>query len=77
MACRRLRIGCGWDGEKGLAVVDSEKTLVPVWTLATREVTVPALAGHTMTPDRLGELRTVLAAMADAPIATLEAHPRA
>jgi hypothetical protein len=28
-----------------------------------------------MTPERLCELRTVLAAMADAPIATLEAHP--
>lgn len=56
-------------------MVDSEKTLVPVWTLATREVTLPALAGDTMTPARLDELRTVLAAMADAPIATLEAHP--
>lgn len=28
-----------------------------------------------MTPERLAELRTVLAAMADVPIATLEVHP--
>lgn len=28
-----------------------------------------------MTPERLAELRTVLAALADAPVATLEAHP--
>lgn len=49
---------------------------MPVWSLTTRDVTVPAIAdGEAMTPERLGELRNVLAALADAPIATLEAHP--
>ncbi|MFF3637988.1 hypothetical protein [Streptomyces sp. NPDC002250] len=49
---------------------------VPVWTLATGDVRVPALAGDgPMTAERLGELRGVLAALADAPIATLEVHP--
>lgn len=57
-------------------MVDNDKAVVPVWTLATRDVTVPAIANDgAMTPERLGELRTVLAALADAPIATLEAHP--
>lgn len=50
--------------------------MVPVWTLATREISVPAIEdGKAMTAARLPELRTVLAALADAPIATLEAHP--
>ena len=36
----------------------------------------PSIPGsETMTPERLAELRMVLAAMADTPIATLEAHP--
>ena len=49
---------------------------VPVWTLATGDVQVPAVAGDKpMTAERLGELRSVLAALADAPIATLEVHP--
>ncbi|CAI4175182.1 MULTISPECIES: hypothetical protein [Streptomyces] len=49
---------------------------VPVWTLATGDVQVPAVAGDgPMTAERLGELRGVLAALADEPIATLEAHP--
>lgn len=49
---------------------------VPVWTLATRDVQVPAVIGDgPMTPERLTELRGVLAALADQPIATLEAHP--
>lgn len=49
---------------------------VPVWTLATEAVSVPdLLSGEGMTPARLGELRTVMAALADSPIATLEAHP--
>lgn len=57
-------------------MVDSGKTVVPVWTLATRDVPLPPFIGdEAMTPERLGELRTVLAALADAPIATLEAHP--
>ncbi|MFC8944296.1 MULTISPECIES: hypothetical protein [Streptomyces] len=49
---------------------------VPVWTLATRDVQVPAVIGDgPMTAERLSELRSVLAALADQPIATLEAHP--
>ncbi|BCW57835.1 hypothetical protein [Arthrobacter sp. StoSoilB20] len=51
--------------------------LVPVWTLATEPVTVPQLfADETLTSARLTELRTVLAALADSSIATLEIHPR-
>ncbi|MFB0836061.1 hypothetical protein ACX8Z9_13350 [Arthrobacter halodurans] len=49
---------------------------VPVWTLATEDVDVPNVLGDEgMTPARLAELRTVLATLAAAPIATLEAHP--
>ncbi|MGV9953942.1 hypothetical protein ACWDU0_18910 [Streptomyces cellulosae] len=49
---------------------------VPVWTLATRDVQVPAvIGGGPMTAERLNDLRGVLAALADQPIATLEAHP--
>lgn len=55
---------------------DENTNVVPVWTLATQEVSVPAIAGEeAMTPARLDELRTVLATLANAPIATLEAHP--
>jgi hypothetical protein len=56
-------------------MTDSGKALVPVWTLATQDMKVPVLADDALTPERLGELRTVLAAMAEAPIVTLEAHP--
>ncbi|OBG23478.1 hypothetical protein A5765_18750 [Mycolicibacterium celeriflavum] len=53
-----------------------DQPLVPVWTLATEHVNVPDLIGEgTMTPERLAELRTVLATLADSPIATLEAYP--
>ncbi len=49
---------------------------IPVWTLATEDVSVPdLLSDESVTPARLAELRTALAALADAPIATLEAHP--
>ncbi|RKN22605.1 hypothetical protein D7147_08145 [Micromonospora musae] len=49
---------------------------VPVWTLATEAVDVPDVLGDEgMTPGRLAELRTVLAALADSPVASLEAHP--
>lgn len=52
------------------------KALVPVWTLATEAVSVSNVLGdESMTPARLAELRTVLAMLADSPIATLEAHP--
>lgn len=53
-----------------------KKAAVPVWTLATGDVQVPAVAGDgPMTAERLAELRGVLAALADRPIATLEVHP--
>lgn len=49
---------------------------VPVWTLATEATTVPLVGDFSaMSPERLDELRTVLAALADTPVATLEAHP--
>lgn len=52
------------------------QAVVPVWTLATEPVSVPAIfADEGMTPERLAEIRTVLATLAGAPIATLEAHP--
>ncbi|MFI6963025.1 hypothetical protein [Streptomyces sp. NPDC050255] len=57
-------------------MIDYRKASVPVWTLATGDVTVPAVAGdEPMTAARLAELRAVLAGLADQPIATLEAHP--
>ncbi|NNJ05072.1 hypothetical protein HHX38_13125 [Streptomyces sp. PKU-MA01144] len=52
------------------------KEAVPVWTLATGDVRVPALTGDgPMTAERLTELRSVLAGLAEEPIATLEVHP--
>ncbi|MFE5942464.1 hypothetical protein [Streptomyces sp. NPDC056480] len=57
-------------------MIDYRKATVPVWTLATGDVRVPALTGETsMTAERLDELRSVLAALAEEPIATLEVHP--
>ncbi|MFE2472093.1 hypothetical protein [Streptomyces mirabilis] len=57
-------------------MADDRKAIVPVWTLATGHVRVPALAGdEPMTAERLAELRSVLAGLADEPIATLEVHP--
>ncbi|MFI5269908.1 MAG: hypothetical protein ACHQ7M_21220, partial [Chloroflexota bacterium] len=57
-------------------MTDDHKAIVPVWTLATGDVRVPVLAGdEPMTADRLAELRSVLAVLADEPIATLEVHP--
>jgi hypothetical protein len=56
--------------------MSDNKALVPVWTLATGDVQVPPIAGNgPMTAERLAELRNVLAAFADSPIATLEVHP--
>lgn len=61
---------------KGQDVTTENKALVPVWTLATEAVSLPDVLGDgDMTPARLAELRTVLAALTDSPIATLEAHP--
>ncbi|WP_199578345.1 hypothetical protein [Streptomyces sp. CRB46] len=57
-------------------MTDDRKGAVPVWTLATGDVQVPAVTGDApMTAERLAELRGVLAALADEPIATLEVHP--
>ncbi|WP_406082352.1 hypothetical protein OG468_35060 [Streptomyces zaomyceticus] len=57
-------------------MIDYRKATVPVWTLATGDVRVPALTGEKpMTAERLRELRSVLAALADESIATLEVHP--
>ncbi|WP_330238151.1 hypothetical protein [Streptomyces sp. NBC_00525] len=57
-------------------MTDHRKAVVPVWTLATGDARVPTLAGdEPMTAERLAELRGVLAALAAAPIATLEVHP--
>ncbi|MGW3248459.1 hypothetical protein [Streptomyces sp. NPDC001070] len=57
-------------------MTDDREAIVPFWTLATGDVRVPAPAGDgPMTAERLAELRGVLAAMADNPIATLEVHP--
>ncbi|MGV9673364.1 hypothetical protein ACWDPV_22705 [Gordonia sp. NPDC003504] len=54
---------------------DPAGDVVPVWTLTTRDTTIPAvLDDASMTPARLDGLRGALAAFADAPIATLEAH---
>jgi len=56
---------------------DVDGTIVPVWTLSTKQgATVPAFADEgALTPERLSELRSALAAFASAPMVTLEAHP--
>ncbi|MCM3516577.1 hypothetical protein [Nocardioides sp. P86] len=58
-------------------MTDADATMVPIWTLSTTEgASAPAFAaGEGMTPERLAELRTALAAFASAPLVTLEAHP--
>ncbi|MEU8800803.1 hypothetical protein [Spirillospora sp. NPDC048819] len=57
-------------------MTDDRTAIVPVWTLATGDVQVPSLTGdESMTAERLAELRSVLAVLADEPIATLEVHP--
>ena len=54
----------------------SSEEIVPVWTLATGDLRLPpAIFEAEMTQQRLFELRSVLSALADQPIATLEAHP--
>lgn len=53
-----------------------DDAVIPVWTLATEEVAIPNITSNeVMSPQRLAELRTVLAMLADTPIATLEARP--
>ena len=55
--------------------IDSN-ALVPVWALATEEVSLPNLFNEgDLTSARLAELRTALATLAATPIATLEVHP--
>lgn len=63
--------------KKGELVAVDAKPVVPVWTLTTSDATkIPALAeGDALTPARLAELRSALAAFAESPIVTLEAHP--
>lgn len=57
-------------------MAEEQAEAVPVWTLTTQNVDVPAVIdGGVMTPERLGELRSVLALLAATPITTLEAHP--
>jgi hypothetical protein len=57
-------------------MTDDSKAIVPVWTLSTGDVWVPAVTvDEPMTAERLTELRSVLAALADQPIATLEVYP--
>src|SRR4051812_38697883 len=57
-------------------MTDDSKAIVPVWTLATGDVRMPAVTlDEPMTAERLTELRGALAALADQPIATLELHP--
>ena len=57
-------------------LADSGVGSVPVWTLRTQEADeLENLFDESMTPGRLAEWRTVLAAVAAAPIATLELHP--
>lgn len=55
----------------------NDKTPVPVWTLSTANTgQAPVTIGEgALTPGRLAELRTALAAFSDSPLVTLEAHP--
>ena len=56
---------------------DHEMSVVPFWTLSTNDrAEVPAAAlDASLTPGRLAELRSALAAFSSAPLVTLEAHP--
>lgn len=56
--------------------MDENDNVIPFWTLSTKEVEPPSVRSElTMTPARLAETRTALAALVEAPLATLEAHP--
>ncbi len=53
----------------------SGEVVVPVWALSTEPEADPVLADKdSLTAERLAELRTVLATMAETPVVTLEAH---
>ncbi|NJP43288.1 hypothetical protein [Actinacidiphila epipremni] len=56
---------------------DKNTNVVPVWTLSTAGgAPVPAITGKKgLTAERLVELRAALAAFAEAPLVTVEAHP--
>ena len=56
---------------------DAGKSIVPVWTLATSSGSnvIALREADALTPQRLSELRSALAAFADSPVVTLEAHP--
>ncbi|KQH76198.1 hypothetical protein AO501_23275 [Mycobacterium gordonae] len=57
-------------------MTDENSVPAPVWMLATEDVAIPDVIGDgAMTSERLADLRKVLVALADSPIATLEAHP--
>lgn len=59
---------------------DIDAPVVPIWTLSTSQAATlfPAGAAQgTLTPERLRELRSALAAFSSAPVVTLEAHPLA
>lgn len=57
-------------------MMENSKTIVPVWTLATRAGRALSVgSGEHMSAQRLTELRSALAVMAEQPIATLEVHP--
>jgi hypothetical protein len=59
---------------------DHDAPVVPIWTLSTSEAAtlVPVVTdGGTLTPERLTELRSALAAFSSTPLVTLEAHPLA
>jgi hypothetical protein len=58
-------------------MTNDDRQIVPVWTLTTTTTSrVPAVSGgESMTPERLADLRSALAAFADSPVVTLEAHP--
>lgn len=62
---------------QGRCMSVEEPPAVPVWTLSTSDdPTLPVMAdGSALTPDRLAELRTALAAFSSAPLVTLQAHP--
>lgn len=61
---------------EGEDMTKDQGTVVPVLTLATEETHVPdVLAEGPLTAEKLTELRTVLAVMADHPVTTLEIRP--
>lgn len=64
------------DRRAGPAVAEIDEQTVPAWILATDDVAMPPVnVDGRMTPQRLEELRSALAAFVDAPIATLEVRP--